>query len=85
MRMDPVEDEEVEDEEVEDFDEAVGEDMLRCWGVFFFFGRLSLKECIYTFVTTTHPTKASAGGILIPMSFVMSLFSVKEVTSCRLK
>lgn len=78
MRMDPV-----EDEEVEDFDEAGGEDMLRCW--IFFFGRLSLKECIYTFVTTTHPTKASAGGILIPMSFVMSLFSVKEVTSCRLK
>lgn len=35
--MDPVEDEEVEDEEVEDFDEAGGEDMLRCWGGFFFF------------------------------------------------
>lgn len=30
MRMDPV-----EDEEVEDFDEAGGEDMLRCWNFFF--------------------------------------------------
>lgn len=26
----------VEDEAVEDFDEAGGEDMLRCWGGFFF-------------------------------------------------
>ena len=47
--MDPVEDEEVEDEEVEDFDEAGGEDMLRCWGGGVFFLKI-IVEGMYLYI-----------------------------------